>query len=473
MPASRMRPSVFLRWFVVALSVTVVAAACTPGGDDDGGGDGDSVQLTILVNAVRGGKNAATAEWIDEYVIPNFEDQMSEEDRDVTVELEETGVEDEDYKARIALDLSAGEGADIMGFDQFWVAEFAAAGYLEPMSQAVGDKVDDWEGWDQIPESVQGSLELEGEPYGIPFGTDGRVLFFNKKLFEQAGLPQDWQPESWDDIIETARTLKEELPDVTPLQLNAGISMGEATTLQGFVPILNGTGRAMYDEESGQWLGDTPELRSALEFFDTIYSEELGDAQLQQRADGRDRSFQQFSQERIAILAESDYFWRDVVSPDGELFPMRNRDEVVGYAKIPAQEPGAGLNGQDFVSASGGTGHILNSNTENPEETWELLSFMGSEEAILDFVERESRITAREDVNEQVLGEDPMLQYISEEVLPITWYRPGFEEYPQISIAVTEALEGLVAGNFDVEQAASEYTSQLQDIAGEEQVLTE
>jgi hypothetical protein len=342
MRARRLRPSVILRWCVVAVSVTVVAAACTPGGDEDGGGDGDNVELTILVNA-----------------------------------------------------------------------EFSAAGYLEPMSEVVGDQVDDWEeGWDLIPESVQGSLELEGEPYGIPFGTDGRVLFFNKKLFEQAGLPQDWQPESWDDIIETARTLKEELPNVTPLQLNAGISMGEATTLQGFVPILNGTSRAMYDEESGQWLGDTPELRSTFEFFNTIYSEELGDAQLQQRADGRDRSFQQFAQERIAILAESDYFWRDVVSP-------------------------------------------------------------GSEEAILDFVERESRITAREDVNEQMLGEDQMLQYISEEVFPITWYRPGFEEYPQISIAVTEALEGLVAGNFDVEQAAAEYTFHVQEIVGEERVLTE
>ncbi|MGH2736216.1 MAG: extracellular solute-binding protein [Actinomycetota bacterium] len=459
------------RLCLVALAVALVASACTPGGDD-GGEEGDGVTLTILTNAVRGGKNAATAEWFAEYVIPNFEEQMADEGTDVTVRLEETGVDDEDYKARIALDLRAGEGADILGFDQFWVAEFVAAGYLEPLSESVGDEVEDWEGWDQIPEAVQGSLELDGERYGIPLGTDGRVLFYNKDLFRQAGLPAEWRPESWDDIIEAGRTLKEELPDVTPLQINAGISAGEATTLQGFVPILNGTGTAMYDEEAGQWVGDTPELRATLEFYDTIYSEGLADAQLQQRADGRDRSFQEFSQGQIAVLAESDYFWRDVVAPDGELFPMKNRDEVVGYTKIPAQEPGAGVNGQDFVSASGGTGHVLNSNTENPEEAWALLSFMGSEESMLDFVEREPRITAREDVNEQVLDEDPLLQFISEETLPITWYRPGFEEYPQVSVAVTEMLEGLVAGRFSVDEAAAEYTAQLEDIA-EGEVLTE
>lgn len=282
------------RWrSLVALSMVLLAAACTPGGGD-GGDDGDGVRLTILTNAVRGGKNTFTAEWITEYIIPNFEERMAEEGTEVSVELEETGVDDEDYKARIALDLSAGRGADIMGFDQFWVAEFAAADQLQPLSEVVGDEVEDWEGWEQIPEAVQGSLQLEGERYGIPLGTDGRVLFFNKELFARAGLPEDWQPTSWDEIIETARTLKREVPDVTPLQINAGVSMGEATTLQGFVPVLNGTGAAMFDEEAGLWLGDTPELRAALQFFGTIYSEDLADAQLQQRADGRDRSFQQF-----------------------------------------------------------------------------------------------------------------------------------------------------------------------------------
>lgn len=458
----------------VFIAIALVGASCTPGGDGDQDAEEGQISLTILSNAVAGGKNAATAEWIEEYVIPSFEQQMEDEGKNVQVDFVGTGVEDEDYKSRISLDLRAGQGEDIMGFDQFWLAEFVAAGYLEPLNQAVGEEVDDWEGWDQIPQAVQGSLVLEGERYGIPSGTDARVLYFNKKLFGQAGLPEDWQPESWDDIIAAGRTLKQELPGVTPLQINAGVPMGEATTLQGVVPVWLGTGPAVYDDEQGVWIGDSQGLRDTLEFFDTIYSEELGDAQLQQRADGRDRSFQMFSEGKIAVLAESDYFWRSVISTAEEaLFPMENRDEEIGWAKIPAREPGAGINGQDFVSASGGTGYVLNSNTEHPEEAWALLSFMGSEEATLDFVEREPRISGREDVNQESLAGDAMLSFIAEEVLPITWYRPGFEEYPQASIAITEMVESVIAGRASPEEAADNYTTELFGLVGEDAVLTE
>ncbi len=49
---------------------------------------------------------------------------------------------------------------------------------------------------------------FEDERYGVPPATDGRLLYFNKKLFAQAGLPADWQPRSWPDIIAAARALK-------------------------------------------------------------------------------------------------------------------------------------------------------------------------------------------------------------------------------------------------------------------------
>ena len=60
----------------------------------------------------------------------------------------------------------------------------------------VGSDVTSWEGWSQIPKAVQANSSFEGKTYGIPSGTDGRVLYFNKKLFAKAGLPTDWQPKS-------------------------------------------------------------------------------------------------------------------------------------------------------------------------------------------------------------------------------------------------------------------------------------
>jgi hypothetical protein len=39
---------------------------------------------------------------------------------------------------------------------------------------------------------------------------------------------------------------------------------------------------------------------------------------------------------------------------------MKDRDQAIGWALIPARQPGGGLNGQDFVSLSGGAGRVIN-----------------------------------------------------------------------------------------------------------------
>jgi multiple sugar transport system substrate-binding protein len=443
------------------LLVPVLLAGAVACGDDESGDDGP-ITLTISHNSVR---PQPVAVWIEDYVIPEFEAMMEEQGKDVTVEHLEGGVDD--YKNQLALDLSVGEGPDITSFDQFWTAEFAAGGLIESLEEVVGPEVNDWDGWAEIPEAVAGSLEVDGERYGIPSGTDGRVLFFRKDLFAQAGLPEDWQPTSWEEILQAAETIKSELPEVTPMQLNAGVSMEEATTLQGFVPILLGAGGDLYAD--GMWQGDTPQLREALDFYATLYGDGLADTDMQLLADGRDRSFEAFANGELAIMIESDYLWRGVIGEGGN-FPIDNREEVVGWSLIPAQEPGKGIRGQDFVSASGGTGRIINPNTEHPQEAWELLSFMGSYDAQVEYVAVEPRITGRNDVNETGIADDPMLSFVASEVLPLTWYRPGFEEYPQVSEAIYYMVENVVAGRSDIDAAAAEFQSTLESIVGPDNV---
>lgn len=427
------------------------------------------VTLTITANAITGGKNAAEADWITDWVIPQFEDAMKDDGKDVTVEFEPQGVDDENYKTKVALDLQSGEGADVIGMDGIWVGEFAEAGYIKPLSDVAGDAVDDWDGWDQIPEAVQAALSFDDERYGVPQGADGRVLYYNKDLFEQAGLPADWQPESWDDVLDAARDLKK-LDGVTPIQLNAGTAMGEATTMQGLLPMLVGTGEQVY--EDGKWVGDTDGLKDVLDLYKTIYVDEgLGDAVLQQEAAGRDTSFQLFAANQIGILLEGDYFWRSVINPAEGVgtAPMANRDEVVGYTKIPAMKAGSGINDQDFVSMSGGTGRVLNPNSDHPELAWELLAFMNSQEAYQERNATTISITPRNDVNDAILAEDPMLTYVSEEVLPITAYRPPLAAYPQVSTALQQASLDVVSG-MSVADALSAYVDSVKDIVGDDAV---
>ncbi|MGH2604095.1 MAG: extracellular solute-binding protein, partial [Dehalococcoidia bacterium] len=296
-----------------------------------------------------------------------------------------------------------------------------------------------------------------------PQGTDGRVIYFNKEIFAEAGLPEDWQPATIDEMLDAARTIKEALPDVIPIQLNGGVSMGEATTMQGALPLLVGAGQQIYAD--GKWQGNTQAVRDVLGLYQKIYGGGLGDPVLQQDAKGRDQSFQAFAAGKIAILLEGDYFWRSVVEPQKGIAKMADRNETVGWAKIPAIRPGAGIRGQDFVSMSGGGGHILNPASKFRQQAWELLQFMNGKDATIALLGGAARITQRQDVNKEVLSADPMLSFVSEQVLPLTAYRPGFAEYPRVSQALQQATLDVVSGKSPPDAAAS-YQKALEGIVG-------
>jgi len=448
-----------ITWVAALAVATGLAMSGCSGGVSGGGG----TTIRISTNSVKGGKNTNGAEWITDYVIPKFTAMEKAKGKKVTVRFEGTGVDDAPYKQKTALDLKTGGGADLISIDGIWVGEFAQAGYVKPLDQVVGSKVDAWDGLKQIPGPVQNIMAFDGKKYGLPIGTDGRVLFYNRQLFAKAGLPADWQPKSWEDVLAAGRKLKT-LSGVTPIQLNAGTAMTEATTMQGVLPLLAGTGHGIF--ENGKWLGDTAQLRSVLDLYRQVYGGGLGDPKLQQNPQGRDESFQRFAKNKVGILLESDYFWRSVVNPKDGIDPMKDRDKDVGYTLIPARSAGQGVRGQDSVSMSGGSGWVINPHTKDPSLVWDLLSFIGSHDAVKDEVQRSAvGISPRQDVNAEMLGGDPLLNFIATKVLPITDVRPGLAAYPQVSTALQKATGDVVAGD-SVDQAIKSYQRNLTQAVG-------
>jgi multiple sugar transport system substrate-binding protein len=79
------------------------------------------------------------------------------------------------------------------------------------------DQFYDW-AWDQGV--------FNGEIYGIPHETDVRVLFWNKQLFEAAGLDPERPPQTWSEVEEYADVLDVQNPDGTYQRI-------------GFMPLLN------------------------------------------------------------------------------------------------------------------------------------------------------------------------------------------------------------------------------------------
>jgi multiple sugar transport system substrate-binding protein len=207
-------------------------------------------------------------------------------------------------------------------------------------------------------------------------------------------------------------------------------------------------------------------MKDVLGFYQQIYGGSgLGDPRLQQEAKGRDKSFARFADGKIAILAESDYFWRSVIEPTAGIAPMEDRDRRIGYTRIPARKPGAGIRGQDHVSMSGGAVRVLNPFSKNPRLAWELLSFMHSAEATTAELAGRTRVSSRTDVNDEVLAGDPMLSYIADDVLPVTAYRPGLAIYPQVSVLLQEATADIVNGR-SADEAAAAYQRKLEKLVG-------
>ncbi|HEV7277351.1 MAG TPA: extracellular solute-binding protein [Devosiaceae bacterium] len=428
-----------------------------------------AVDLSVICRCVVGGVNSETATWIKESVIPDFEAKMEAEGKDVTVTLNEFGGQDEQMTQQLALDFSTGAGADVAGFDGFLIPSFVEGGLLKPLEEVAGPEVAEWEGWDHISQGSRDLMSYQGQDYGLALGTDVRAIFARKDLLESAGLdPETWQPKSWEELLDAARAIKEANPESYPLQLNAGVNMGEATTMQGYYMALLGTGESVVDED-GKYIVESQGILDTLNLYKTIYvDEELGDQRAQLLGDGRNRTFANFREGTTALLVEGDWFYNSVLAPGSE-FGLDNRDELVTWASMPAQEPGEGYRGQDFVTVSGGTGFVLNPNTDNPQEAWELLAFMNSQEQLTAFQGYREARRIRDDV---ATPNNEYLQKTQESLLPLTTARPNDPNYNKVSAEIQRMTESVVSGELSPEEAMAQYKAAVTAIVGEENTVS-
>jgi multiple sugar transport system substrate-binding protein len=226
---------------------------------------------------------------------------------------------------------------------------------------------------------------------------------------------------------------------------------------------LLGTGEQVTDE-NGKFIVSSQGILDTLNLYKTIYVDEaLGDQRAQLLADGRNQSFANFRDGKTALLVEGDYFWRSVTA-EGSEFAVADRDNVVGWAKMPAKQAGAGLRGQDFVTISGGTGFVLNPATKNPAEAWALLSFMNSAEMLNEFQTIQPAIRARDDV---AIPNSEFLTTTSQTLLPLTTARPNDANYNKVSAEIQRMTESVVSGELSPEDAMAQYKAAVIALVGE------
>jgi multiple sugar transport system substrate-binding protein len=440
---------------LLSLLVLALVAACGRSGAPPG-----VAVISLSVNGVEGGKNSAQVRWLKE-MAPRIEEQLGGR---VKVRILADGGSDESYKARLVLDLYAGTGADISSFDGFWTAGMASAGLLPPLDSYLAE----WQGWAHFVPTMRRMGEYQGHIYLVPFYTDVRGIYYRKDLFLQAGLPADWRPRSWQDILDAGRVLAEQAPsDVIPIQWDAGTSYGEATTMQGLYLLVLSAGGDLFDREAGRWVVGGAPLQRALEFYREIYvTGGLGSRALQLDPRGRERSFELFRAGKIGIYAESSWMWTGVLAP-GQTWALAGREERVGWAPMPGADPEL-----PPVSLSGGGGYILNRGSPNLPLAWAVLSRLASREALEAHLKLAPFIPARQDLIDSEAfraASDEMIRRQVREALPVTTFRPGLPAYPRVSELAQQMVEQVVQGR-PVRVAMEEYARRVEALVGRRQV---
>ncbi|MGE6733809.1 extracellular solute-binding protein [Streptomyces sp. NPDC059900] len=432
------------------LVTALVAAGTLTACGGDSGDDPDTVKVSFK-------QSTDTQIKVMDTYLADIKKQFEKENPGKKVKLVPIKAPDSEYYTKLQQMMRSPKTApDLVYEDTFLINSDITSGYLKPLDQYL----DKWKDWNQfIGTSKSAAKAADGKTYGVPDGTDTRGLWFSKGIFKKAGLPANWQPKSWDEILEAARTIKEKVPGVTPMNVYTGKPAGEAATMQGMEMLLYGTGQdPMYDPKSKKWVTGSQGFKDSLEFVETVYKEKLGP----DVTDALDPNFatrvrgELLPEDKLGINLDGSWLPQDWGKGAGHEWPEWSKK--LGLAHMPTQNGEA----PGKVSMSGGWTWAIPSKASNPDLAFRFIEQMQTKANAQKWYVANSGIAVRKDVAEDpaYLKAQPGLKFFTD-LVPSTHYRPAYPAYPKVSTAVQEAMEKVTTGDASVADAASGYDDEV------------
>ncbi|WP_150274449.1 extracellular solute-binding protein [Paenibacillus tepidiphilus] len=430
-------------------SLLLLTAACSNGDSGSGAAAEGKEEVTITF------RSSGSEDTLTKYFESGLIDKFEEANPDIKINIAPVLASEGDYTSKIVLQMKSPDTApDIVAEDTSIIKSDAAAGYLEPLDTQVAG----WSDWqDKFIENLKAGVTGEdGKIYGVPATSDTRGIWYNKELLAEAGIEVPFQPASWEEVLEAARTIKDKLPGVTPLNMIVGKSSGEGVTMQTLEMLLYGTNDTLYNEETKKWVVNSPGLLDSFNFIHQLFNVDQTGPSMQVALNGQAGSiaFQQlFPQGKLAMAVDGS--WAGSTWFENGAAPIENVADKMGFAPFPTQngqEPGA-------ITMSGGWAWSIPAQAQNKEAAWKFLEFLMNQENATARVVAEGNLSPRNDSVDVAGYTDRTFVAEAQALLDVAHFRPANDEYATVSAQIQSLVESVASGKL----APADAVQQLQD----------
>ncbi|GAA1349098.1 ABC transporter substrate-binding protein [Saccharothrix algeriensis] len=326
------------RWWKVALAAVAVlgAGACGGAASSDG-----PVTLTYAV-------------W-DKEQVPAMEKiaaefEKSHPDVDVKVQL----TSNKEYWTKLQTAVTGGSAPDVFWMNGPRFQLYASQGVLLPLDEQIAAAGVDTGAY---PRQLVDLYTFEDKKYGLPKDFDTIGLWYNKALFDAAGVAHPTADWTWDDLREAARKLTD------PAKGQYGIAAAADSQANYYNTIFQAGGSVIAPDGKKSGFGD-PATIEGLRFWVDLINKDKVSPTVQQMSDTEPA--QMFSSGKVAMYYGGSW-------------------EAVGFAKnadLTGKVDVAPLpRGKQEAVVIHGLSNVVYAKSEHPEQAAQFAVFAGSREA--------------------------------------------------------------------------------------------
>ena len=258
------------------------------------------------------------------------------------------------YFDRIQTQMAGGTAPDVMFLNN--IPSYASRGVLQPLDELVAESGFDLEGYN---EQLLRIFSYDGKLYGFPRDNDTTVLYYNKDLFDAAGVGYPSAEWSWDDLREAALELTQRDDRGRTLQYGLALEKNK-------YPLwVYQNGGQVFDDaiDASEFLMDEPEATAAIQFVADLINED-GSVPSFDAMQQLGSTTELFSSGRVAM----------VMTNAARVPTFSQADFAWDIAPLPS--------GPDGIRANtlGGAGYVMSVSSEVQEAAWTFLQFLSGPE---------------------------------------------------------------------------------------------